>query len=121
MSSVFDTYSSQDQTRPGHCLGPANPANTVPAAQRQLTPAVAALLRLLTHSAMYLGIEADLQVRNDALNPFSTIDDYSQHTFMYASAPQVTLVNIIIIYSFRASFSFLKHQDISNIKEITAS
>ena len=50
------------------------------------------------------------------VNPFATIGNYSQHVFMY-----VTLADIIIMYSFRASVSFLKHHNISNIKEITSS
>ena len=47
------------------------------------------------------------------VNPFATMRNYSQHVFMHASAWKATLVNIIRMYSSRASFSFWKHQNIS--------
>ena len=41
--------------------------------------------------------------------------------FTYVSVVKATLVDTIRMYSWGDSFSFLKHQNISNIKEIIAS
>ena len=49
------------------------------------------------------------------------IAGYSQHVFMYATVPYEALVVRMIMSPSRASFSFLKGQNILNIKEITAS
>ena len=57
----------QDETRPGHILGPADLGNVIPLTIRSLNPSATAMTRFIVHATLYLGIHNNHAVNISSL------------------------------------------------------
>lgn len=65
--------SNADRTQTGHVLGQPPPRDETVVSDRELSPVVFLLIRLLTHLAMLLGAAQDPQVQRRAANGVPTV------------------------------------------------
>ncbi|KAM8945658.1 LOW QUALITY PROTEIN: E3 ubiquitin-protein ligase RNF213 [Pelodytes ibericus] len=82
-----------DQTQTGHVLGSADRQGNAVAPDRQISAPVFTILRLLTHLAMLLGIEEDMQILSGIVKP--AVSDVSIFVFHHIAKGLEQLKNTL--------------------------